>query len=57
MPDCPEVFALLSDYLDGELPPDEMKRLESHIGGCSPCVTFVDSLRKRSRRQAPSRMS
>ncbi len=43
---CREVFALLSDYLDVELPPDACQEIEAHIAGCAPCVEFADSLRK-----------
>ena len=43
---CREVFALLSDYLDLDLPPDACQEIEAHIAGCAPCVEFADSLRK-----------
>lgn len=44
--DCKEIFALLSEYLDAELPPELCDRLTTHIQGCDPCVEFVESLRK-----------
>jgi len=44
--DCREVFALLSEYLDVELPPEECSRLREHIERCAPCVEFVESLKK-----------
>lgn len=43
---CKEVFALLSDYLNLELPPDACKEIESHLAGCPPCIEFAESLRK-----------
>ena len=43
---CKEVFALLSGYLDLELPGDACKAIEEHLEGCAPCVEFVESLRK-----------
>jgi anti-sigma factor RsiW len=43
---CKEVFALLSEYLDLELPPEACQEIEEHLAGCSPCVEFVESLRK-----------
>jgi RNA polymerase sigma-70 factor (ECF subfamily) len=50
MPDptesCSEILALLSDYLDFELPPDACKQIEQHLAGCSPCEEFAESLRK-----------
>ena len=44
--DCQEIFAMLSEYLDGQLPPGDCQELERHIRGCPPCVEFVDSLKK-----------
>ena len=43
---CKEVFAMLSDYLDLELPPEACHEIEAHIAGCPPCVEFAESLRK-----------
>lgn len=47
--DCETVFALLSEYLDQELPSSDCEELERHIAGCPDCVKFVDSLRKSVR--------
>jgi predicted anti-sigma-YlaC factor YlaD len=44
--DCQSVFALLSQYLDRELPVAECEELERHIRDCGPCVDFIDSLKK-----------
>jgi anti-sigma factor RsiW len=46
MENCKEIFALLSDYLNLELPPQACREIEEHIAGCEPCVEFVESLRK-----------
>ena len=43
---CKEVFALLSDYLNLELPPETCQDIEALIAGCPPCIEFADSLRK-----------
>lgn len=43
---CREVFALLSRYIDLDLPDDVCREVEQHIAGCSPCVEFTESLRK-----------
>ena len=43
---CEEVFAMLSDYLNLELPPETCREIEAHIAGCEPCVEFAESLRK-----------
>jgi anti-sigma factor RsiW len=43
---CDEVLALLSAYLDVELPPDACHSIEEHLSGCAPCDEFAESLRK-----------
>ena len=43
---CKEIFAKLSEYLDGELPEDLCERIEGHMDDCPPCQAFLDSLRK-----------
>ena len=45
-PECKEVFALLSQYLDRELPEADCAEIERHMEDCGPCVQFLDSLRK-----------
>lgn len=44
--DCSRIFALLSEYLDRELPVGDCAELERHIQSCEPCVAFVESLKK-----------
>jgi anti-sigma factor (TIGR02949 family) len=46
MENCKEVFALLSQYLDRELPEDVCEQMSAHIEGCPPCVEFVASLKR-----------
>ena len=56
---CKEVFSLLSDYLNLELPPDVCKEIDAHLTGCPPCIEFAESLRKTvelCRRYHPSEM-
>jgi RNA polymerase sigma-70 factor (ECF subfamily) len=43
---CREVFAMLSQYLDLELPLDACREIETHLAGCPPCVDFAESLRQ-----------
>jgi anti-sigma factor RsiW len=43
---CRELFAMISDYLNLELPPDACQEIESHLAGCAPCTEFVESLRR-----------
>ena len=44
--ECKDIFALLSEYLDEELPDDICGQIDSHISACPPCVDFVESLKK-----------
>lgn len=44
--DCQELFALLSEYLDQELPPATCEEIRTHIAGCPPCIEFVNSLKR-----------
>jgi RNA polymerase sigma-70 factor (ECF subfamily) len=43
-PRCRQLFAELSDYLDGALDASLCEELEKHLDGCAPCQTFLDSL-------------
>lgn len=63
MPDdsqkCRDVFALFSQYLDLELPPDACREIETHLADCPPCMDFAESLRSTvelCRRYRPSEM-
>lgn len=44
--ECQQIFAMISEYLDRELPPDLCETIDTHIAGCPPCVEFVRSLEK-----------
>jgi hypothetical protein len=43
---CKEIFSLLSEYLNLELPPEACDEIHAHIAGCPPCIEFADSLKK-----------
>ena len=44
--DCKKiVLDLLGDYESGALPAEERASLESHIGRCPPCVSFLSTYR------------
>jgi len=43
---CRELFANLSEYLDGELPAAICSEIDSHMEDCPPCVRFIESLRR-----------
>ena len=55
--DCKHVFEKLDDYLDRELSPQEMTRVEEHLRDCEHCALdaqfesqVLDSLKERMRR-------
>jgi anti-sigma factor RsiW len=43
---CRDAIGLLTEYMEGGLPPDQIRRLETHLAGCSACAGFLDSLKK-----------
>jgi RNA polymerase sigma-70 factor, ECF subfamily len=48
MPDrrCKRIFAMLSEYLNAELPVMNCRELERHLQGCEPCIAYLDSLKR-----------
>jgi anti-sigma factor RsiW len=42
---CREFVELVTDYLDGALPPDERSRLEAHLAGCDGCTGYLQDVR------------
>lgn len=44
MKDCQEYAALLDAFIDGELSPEEMVRVQEHLDGCPGCRAYVDDL-------------
>ena len=44
--ECADLFARLSEYLDGELSPEARRAMEQHICDCPPCIEFIESLRR-----------
>lgn len=42
---CRELFAQLSDYLDGKVSPSTCEQIEAHMRGCPNCVAFLNDLR------------
>jgi anti-sigma factor (TIGR02949 family) len=42
---CQEIVELVSDYLEGAMPPTEHARFEHHLTYCPGCVTYVEQIR------------
>ena len=45
-PRCRDLFARLSEYLDGELDEALCSEAETHLEDCPPCRDFLESLRR-----------
>jgi predicted anti-sigma-YlaC factor YlaD len=46
---CREVVEIVTDYLDGALPPDVVARLEEHLEVCDPCRLYIEQIRQTAR--------
>jgi anti-sigma factor RsiW len=42
---CQEIVELVTDYLEGELPPDTASRFEEHLNFCDGCETYLAEMR------------
>ncbi len=42
---CKQIFAMLSQYLDGELPARNCRELERHLKHCKPCLAYLETLK------------
>ena len=43
---CRELVELVTDYLEGRLPPADRERLEAHLAECDACTTYVEQMRE-----------
>ncbi len=43
---CQEIFANLSEYMDGRVADQGCEQIREHIEGCQPCVAFLGDLRR-----------
>jgi predicted anti-sigma-YlaC factor YlaD len=46
---CKELVEVVTDYLEGRLPPAERVRFEEHVAFCSWCRTYLDQMRETVR--------
>jgi anti-sigma factor RsiW len=42
---CNELVELVTDYLEGALPPSERNRVERHIATCDGCTRYIEQIR------------
>lgn len=43
--ECRQIFAMLSRYLDLDLPAETCAQVEAHIQDCPPCIEFLESMK------------
>ena len=46
---CRELVELVTDYLEGALPPEDVRRFERHLAACDGCSGYLDQLRETIR--------
>jgi anti-sigma factor RsiW len=42
---CQELVEVITDYLEGALPPTDVERFEAHLGECDACQRYLDQMR------------
>jgi anti-sigma factor RsiW len=42
---CRELVELITDYLEGALPPADVARFDRHLEGCDGCRAYVEQMR------------
>jgi anti-sigma factor RsiW len=43
---CKELVELVTDYLEGSLPPADLARFEEHVVSCPPCRAHLAQMRQ-----------
>ena len=43
---CQELTEVLTDYLEGVMPPEDVARFEAHLEECEGCVAYVEQMRR-----------
>ena len=46
---CLELVEVVSEYVEGTMPPADRRRFEAHLDLCPGCVTYVDQIRETIR--------
>jgi anti-sigma factor RsiW len=46
---CQELVELVTDYLEGRLPPTEQRRFEAHLALCRGCRAYLEQMRQAVR--------
>ena len=43
---CKELVEIITDYLEGKLPPAEVKRFDTHLSDCEGCKHYLAQMGK-----------
>lgn len=43
---CNELVELITDYIEGRLPPAEVRRFDDHLEICEGCRTYLEQMRE-----------
>ena len=46
---CKELVELVTEYLEGTLPDETRRRMESHLAGCDGCTNYLEQMRQTIR--------
>jgi anti-sigma factor RsiW len=46
---CKELIELITEYLEGRLPPDEKRKFEDHLSICEACLLYLEQMRETIR--------
>jgi anti-sigma factor RsiW len=46
---CRELVEIVTDYLEGTLPPAERARVDAHLRECPGCTTYIEQMRETVR--------
>lgn len=46
---CQELVELVTEYVEGTLPPTELGRFEGHLADCPHCRVYLDQMRQTIR--------
>lgn len=46
---CQELVELITEYLEGTLPPDVRERFEQHLAGCRGCRNYLEQMHQTLR--------
>ena len=42
---CQELVELVTEYVEGALPPDEVAAVDQHLADCDPCLRYLHQMR------------